>query len=59
MEVQAAAPRAALRFGRCQRCVVKVFGEISDVIPSDAHGMARYQSCTWEIADIGQNRSKY
>ena len=54
----AAAPSAALRFGRCLRCVVKVFGEISDVLPSDAHQMARFQSCTWEIAeitDIAQN----
>ena len=37
---------------------MKVFGEISDVIPSDAHQMTRFQSCTWEIAeitDIAQN----
>ena len=55
---EAAAPSAVLRFGRCPGCVVKVFGEISDVLPSDAHQMARYRSCTWEIAettDIGQN----
>ena len=53
-----AAAVAPLRFGRCTRCVVKVSGEISDVLPSDAHQMARFQSCTWEIAeitDIAQN----
>ena len=38
-----AAPVAPLAFGRWLRCVVKVSGEISDVLPSDAHQMARYQ----------------
>ena len=47
----AAAPVVPLRFGRCLGCVVKVFGEISDVIPSDAHRMARFQWCTWENAE--------
>ena len=39
-------------------CVVKVSGEISDVIPSDAHRMARCLCCKWEIAetiDCGKN----
>ena len=40
-----------LRFGRCTSCVVKVFGEISDVLPSDAHRIARYRSWIWEIAE--------
>ena len=56
--VQAAAPVAVLRFGRCTRCVVKVFGEISDVIPSDAHQMDRFQCCKWEISktiNFGKN----
>ena len=39
----AAAPVSPLRFGRCLRCVVKVFGEISDVLPSDAHRIARFR----------------
>ena len=44
----AVAPR---RFPRWQRCVVKVFGEISDVLSSDAHRIARYRSWIWEIAE--------
>ena len=49
---------APLRFGRCTSCVVKVFGEISDVIPSDAYQMLRYRGWISEITDLGQNRSK-
>ena len=54
----AAAADAPLRFGRCTRCVVKVSGEISDVIPSDAHQMHRCLCWKWEIAktvDFGKN----
>ena len=53
-----AAAVAPLRFGRCTSCVVKVFEEISDVIPSDAYQIARYRGWISEIADIseiGQN----
>ena len=39
--MRAAAPGVLLRFGRCTRRVVKVSGEISDVLPSDAYQMAR------------------
>ena len=54
----AAAPSAALRFGRWWRWVVKVFREKSRGPASDAHRMLRYRTFTWEIAettDIGQN----
>ena len=48
------APGALLRSLRFLGRVVKVFGEISDVLPSDAHQIARYRAWTQEIADIGQ-----
>ena len=37
---------------------MNVFGEISDVLPSDAHQMTRFQCCKWEITetiDFGKN----
>ena len=51
MAGDAAAPGAPRRVGRWPRCVVTGFGEISDVLLSDAHQMARFQWWKWEIAE--------